>query len=313
MLLLIGNLSAQQTVFTENFSTSSGSSFTTNGAIGSSLWNVTRSGNDFGAKIDGGILSLTNDVGSTANSKGWVLASTSTSNFLPSYNSVLSQNPGIVSWTFNMRQPRANPSGLTYGKFGSAYVLAGTAGSTNSIGSGYAIMLGEYGMTDRIRFVTYNNGIGNYYTKISSSTSGLSDFGKEYTSIRVEYNPANNEWSLYLRKDNSTSFNDPKSGTLVFQSKIVNTEFTNQLLEMTGAYWSAATTKNQAAIYDNISVTVEVPEIISINPDSKIANTGAFTLTVDGKGFTSASKVYWNGILKPTTYLLFITAIIRIT
>ena len=40
----------------------------------------------------------------------------------------------------------------------------------------------------------------------------------------------------------------------------------------------------------------ERPEIISINPDSKIANSIAFPLIVEGKGFTTASKVYWNGV-----------------
>ena len=299
------NLNAQQTVFTETFNTPGtpqSSTFTTSGPIGTSLWTVTRSGNDFGAKIDQGFLTLTNDVGSTGNVKGWVLASTSTSNFLPAYNPILSQNPGIVSWTFNMRQLRGNPAGLTDGLYGVGYVLAGTEGSTNKVGKGYAIMLGQWGNKDAIRFVTYNNGIQTYYTKLSSSSSGLTDFGNEYTSLRVEYNPLNNEWSLYLRKDNTSSFNDPKTGTLAYQGKIANAEFVNEPLTMTGAYWNAATGNKQTAFFDNISVSVVVPEILSINPDSKIANSGAFTLTVEGKGFTTASKVYWNGSLRPTIY-----------
>ncbi|MCZ2337591.1 MAG: hypothetical protein LC127_05190, partial [Chitinophagales bacterium] len=293
-------------VFTEDFNTPGtpqNSNFTTNGHIGTSRWTVTRSGNDFGAKIDQGFLTLTNDVGSAGNAKGWVLASTSTSNFLPAYSPVLSQNPGIVSWSFNMRQLRTNPSGLTDGKFGVAYVLAGTAGSTGTSGRGYAIMLGNGGTADAIRLVTYNNGIQNYYTKLSSKTSGLSDFGREYTSIRVEYNPVNNEWSMYVRKDGSNSFIDPKSGTLISQGKITNSEFVGESLTMTGAYWNAAATAKQTAFFDNISVSVVAPEIISINPDSKIANSGAFTLNVDGKGFTTASKVYWNGSLRTTIYV----------
>lgn len=60
-------LKAQQTVFTENFNapgTPQNSAFSTSGPIGTSRWSVTRSGNDFGAKIDQGFLTLTNDVGS---------------------------------------------------------------------------------------------------------------------------------------------------------------------------------------------------------------------------------------------------------
>lgn len=305
-MLSVSQLSAQTTVFTETFNTPGtpqSSTFTTSGPIGTSLWTVTRSGNDFGAKIDQGFLTLTNDVGSTGNAKGWVLASTSTSNFLPVYSPVLSQNPGIVSWSFNMRQLRNNPAGLTAGNFGVAYVLAGTAGSTGTSGKGYAIMLGQPGNKDAIRLVTYNNGIQNYYTQLSSTTSGLNDFGREYTSIRVEYNPVNNEWSMYVRKDGSNSFIDPKSGTLISQGKITNSEFVGESLTMTGAYWNAATTGKQTAFFDNISVSVVAPEIISINPDSKIANSGAFTLNVDGKGFTTASKVYWNGSLRTTIYV----------
>lgn len=304
--LCSGILNAQQTVFTEDFNapgTPQNSIFTTSGQIGTSRWTVSRSGNDFGAKIDGGILTLTNDVGGAGNVKGWVLASTPTSNFLPSYNPILSQNPGIVSWTFNMRQLRTNPAGLTDGKYGVAYILAGTTGSSGNTGKGYAIMLGNPGTSDPIRLATYNNGVQTYFTKLSSSTSGLADFGREYTSIRVEYNPLNNEWSLYVRKDNSNSFNDPKSGTLVSQGKIVNSDLVNESLAMTGAYWNAVTGTRQTAFFDNISVNVVAPEIISINPDSKIANSGAFTLTVDGKGFTTASKVYWNGSLRTTTYV----------
>ena len=306
LIVSIGTLSAQETVFSENFNaptTPQSPAYTTNGQIGASNWTVTRSGNDFGAKIDQGFLTLTNDVGSIGNIKGWVLASTSTSNFLPAYNPILSQNPGIVSWSFNMRQLRTNPAGLTDGKFGVAYVLAGTAGSTGASGRGYAIMLGNGGATDAIRLATYNNGIQTYYTKLSSNTSGLSDFGREYTSIRVEYNPANNEWSMYVRKDSSTSFNDPKTGTLIYQGKIGNSDYVNEALTMTGAYWNAATTARQTAFFDNISVSVVTPEIISINPDSKIANSGAFNLVVDGKGFTQATKVYWDGVVKPTTFI----------
>ena len=299
-------LKAQKTVFNENFNapgTAQSSSWTTNGQLNTSRWNVTRSGNDFGAKIDGGILTLSNDVSSTGNSKGWVLASTTAANFSPGFNPILSQNPGIVSWTFNMRQIRTNPAGLTNGNYGVGYILAGTAGSTNALGKGYAIMLGQSGTKDAIRLATYNNGIATYYTKLSSNTSGLNDFGRDYTSIRVEYNPVTNEWSVYVRKDNSTSFNDPKSGTLVYQGKISNSEFVNESLPMTGGYWSAATGSRQTAFFDNISVDVVVPEIIAINPDSKIANSGAFNLIIDGKGFTQATKVYWDGVIKPTTFL----------
>ena len=301
-------LQAQQTVFTENFNapgTPQGPAFTTNGQIGTSKWSVTRSNTgDLGAKIDGGMLTLTNDVSSAANAAGWVMASTPTSNYTTLYKDILSQNVGVVSWTFNMRQIRANPSGLGAGKFGSAFILAGTANTSNSVGRGYAIVLGQNTTTDPIRLVTYYNGLATGTTvRITSSTTGLKDFGAEYTSVRVEYNPAVNKWAMYLRKDNPTSFQDPTTGTLVFQQEVPTSDFINESLPLAGAYWNANIAKLQTAFFDNFSVSVETPELISLDPDSKIANSGAFTLTVNGKGFLPTSKVYWNGALRTTTYV----------
>ena len=226
MLFAAVPFEAQRNVFTENFNApgvTQSSAWTTAGPIGNSRWNVTRSGNDFGGKIEGGMLTLSNDVSSAGNSNGWVLATTSTSNFAPGYNPILNQNAGIVSWNFNMRQSRGNPSGLTNGSYGVAYVLAGTADSSFNTGSGYAIMLGNGTNQDPIRFVHYTNGISTYYTKFSSSIKGFKDFGKEYISVRVEYNPATSKWSFYLRNDGS-SFKDPKSGTLMYQGDVINNE-----------------------------------------------------------------------------------------
>ncbi|MBU8882731.1 T9SS type A sorting domain-containing protein [Kaistella sp. DKR-2] len=307
LFMLTGSpLNAQQTVFTENFNapgTPQNSNFTATGSIGTSNWTVARSGGDLGAKIDAGMLTLSNDISTAANVNGWVAASTSTSNYNPLYKPVLSQNTGVVSWSFNMRQIRANPSGFTSGKFGAAFILAGTPGTTNSAGKGYAIVLGQGTTTDPIRLATYSNGLSSIVPKLSSKTPGLSDFGAEYSSIRVEYNPADNKWSLFLRKDNTASFLDPKSGTLVFQDEAVITDYVNESLAMAGAFWNAGTAKIQTSFFDNFSVTVQTPELTALQPDSKIANSGAFTLTVDGKGFLPTSKVYWNGALRTTTYV----------
>ena len=307
LFILTSYVKAQKTVFSENFNapgTPQSSTFSTTGKIGDSRWTVTRSGKDFGARIADGILTLSNDATKGFNNSGWVMATTSSSNYDALYNPILSRNVGVVSWTFNMRQIRANPSGLGGGRYGSAFVLAGTANTTNSVGRGYAIVLGKITTTDPIQLVTYYNGLASGTTvRITSSTMGLTDFGSEYTSVRVEYNPAVNKWTMYLRKDNPTSFQDPNSGTLVFQQEVPTSDFINETLPLAGAYWNALTAKEQTAFFDNFSVSVETPELISLDPDSKIANSGAFTLTLNGKGFLPTSKVYWNGTLKPTVYI----------
>ena len=44
-----------------------------------------------------------------------------------------------------------------------------------------------------------------------------------------------------------------------------------------------------------------VPKIIQLTPQNVIASSGAFSLTIQGSGFTSGSIVYWNTIaLAPT-------------
>lgn len=293
-------VNAQQNVFSENFDapgTPQNATFTQSGLIGTSRWTVTRSGQDFGARISGGMLTLTNDATSSRNNNGWVSATTTTSHFDNTYNPILSQNAGIVSWTFNMRQS-AGLSGFDNGKYGVAFILAGTSGSNNETGKGYAIQLG--GPTKTIRFVRYENGLKNFYTYLSSQNLGK--FGTDYISIRVDYNPANNEWALYARKDGN-AFQDPKAGTLIFQERLPYSNYVNESLPLMGAYWNAGTGANQTAFFDNISVSVQKPEVISIDPDSKIAGSGQFTMTVNGNGFLPTSKVQWKGQDRPTTYV----------
>ena len=298
-LIIAVSLKAQQTVFTDNFNapgTPQNSAYKTSGPIESTRWTVSRNGQDFGARIFGNMLTLSNDVSAAGNNNGWVSATTSNAN-IADYNPILSKNAGIVSWTFNMRQS-ATPSGFNDGNYGVAFILAGTPGSNNVTGKGYAIQLG--GSSKTIRFVRYENGLKNYYTYLSSKNLG--NFSTDYISIRVEYNPANNEWALYGRKDGS-AFQDPKVGTLTFQERLPYSNYVNESLTIMGAYWNAGKKNNQTAFFDNISISVQSPQIISLDPDSKIAGSGAFTMTVNGKGFLPTSQVQWKGQNRPTTYI----------
>jgi len=46
-----------------------------------------------------------------------------------------------------------------------------------------------------------------------------------------------------------------------------------------------------------------LPALTSINPDNKLVNSAAFTLTVNGSGFISSSVVRWNGQNRTTTFV----------
>lgn len=293
------------TVFNDDFSTPNATLYTiANGPISSSTnWTMSRSGADFGSAISSGRLYVTNDGSNGSNANGWVLASTSSSNFSTPYATTLVNNPGVVTWTFNMRQSRSNPSGFGSSNFGTAFILAGTSGTTNLTGTGYAVILGNSGTTDPIRLVRYNSGIRNYTSLIASSTSGLTDFGTQYLSIKVVYTPSSNTWQLFVRNDGTTAFADPNTGTLTAQSSVVNSTYTNSSLPLLGSYFNGGTTSNQTALFDNIRVTVGVPFITTIAPTSRVAGAGSFTLTVNGQNFSNSSIIRWNGNNRTTTYV----------
>ena len=91
--------SAQTVVFSDDFATSTGATYDTDGAIGSSTaWTLARLGADWGARINGGILDVTNDASATANLDGWAFAYTPMSAFSSPYNTTLASNTGIVTW-----------------------------------------------------------------------------------------------------------------------------------------------------------------------------------------------------------------------
>ena len=298
--------SAQTTVFSDDFTTSAGTAYTTaTGAIGTSpKWNMSRSGADFGARITGGFLSLANDTGTSWNTNGWVLASTNTGSFTAPYNTILDSDHGVVTWTFNMRQIRSNPDGFGTTNYGAAYILAGTSGTTNLAGNGYAVVLGNTGKTDPIKLVRYTAGIRNFTTMITSGTTGLTDFGNQYLSIKVTYTPTTDTWQLYVRNDGTTAFLDPTTGSLTSQGTFVNNTYTTSALPLMGAYWNSYSSSNQTAFFDNVKVTVAVPVTTSISPSSKIAGTGTFTLTVNGANFISGTSIVaWNGSNRTTTYV----------
>ncbi|REH01546.1 hypothetical protein [Flavobacterium aquicola] len=299
------NSQSTATVFSADFTASAGTGYTTTaGFVGTStVWSHSTSGTDFGARINGGTATLSNDASAAANANGWNMISTSTSSFTAPYNTALSSNPGMVTWTFNMRQLRANPSGFTSGLYGAAFILAGTSGTTNSVGTGYAVILGNSGKTDPLKLVSYSGGLQTTTQILASNTSGLADFGNTYLSVKVTYTPSTNTWQLFVRNDGS-AFLDPNSGSLTLQGTAINSTYASSVLPIMGAFWNSSTRANQTAVFDNVKVTVAVPTITSISPPSKVAGTGAFTLTVNGTGFVSGtSTVRWNGSNRTTTFV----------
>ncbi len=260
LILAWGIIFAQTTVFNDDFSDYKNANWTTSGQIGSSGWHVTRSGVDWGARrnTNPAQLELTNDASSSGNSNGWVFAHHSTANFGSPYNMVLDGNSGLITWAFNIRQIRDNPAGFDTGNYGAAFILGATDESVKSSGSGYAVVYGQSGATDPVRLAKFSGGItnGSLVNLITSNTSGLTDFGTEYLSVKVTYDPNTNKWELFLRNDGGSTFSDPLSGNLVSQGTAIDSAHTSSSLNYFGAFWQGSTAGNQTSFFDNVSVQI---------------------------------------------------------
>jgi hypothetical protein len=55
-----------------------------------------------------------------------------------------------------------------------------------------------------------------------------------------------------------------------------------------------------------------VPTITSLNPNSVVAGSASFTLTINGTGFLNTSTVWWNGAERPTTFVNATTLTIQV-
>lgn len=245
---------SQITLFSDTFTTNNSVTWSTSGAIGTyPNWSVNRSGNDFGARVNTSRLEITNDTSATANANGWCFAYRDV-DALPEFNTRLSNNTGLITWEFNMRQPQTNPQGFAAGLYGVAFILAGTNINPASQGVGYAVALGQNNTTDPIRLIRYDLGLRGTITNIiTSNTAGLTDFGTEYLSIRVIYNPDTDFWELLLRNDGASAFADPTTGTLVSQGSVKDDTHTGTAgLRYIGGSWFASTAATQVAFFDNV-------------------------------------------------------------
>jgi hypothetical protein len=260
-LVLAAGASRAATVISDDFSVIQNSgSYVTSGPIGLSAWNVTRSGDDWAARIDGNVLELSTDASGTAlaNANGWVFAGLTLSDS-GGFDTTLANSAGVVTWSFNMRQIRDNPAGFTpTNSYGVAFVLGATGNALNNSGNGYAVVLGNSGTTDPIRLVHFTGGLQGTMNNVISAFSALADVGLEHLSLQVTYNPTDNGWTLHGR-DDGAAFADPLSGSLSFIGSASDSTYTGTDLTYMGGYWQGSTSAGQTAKFDNV-VLAAIPE-----------------------------------------------------
>jgi hypothetical protein len=249
-LLTVGTASAA-TVFTETFNR------TNNSTIGNNWVESNPGGGDVAiASQELNILSNSNF------DSGLSYITMATSNFASPFASILTNNPGLVTWTFNMRSGQSDLSGFSTDNEGIAVVLAATS-SDMSTANGYAVVWGQSGTTDPIRLVRFAGGLDSNTNLTSMITaSGASGTGGDpntsYMSVKVTYNPNSDTFELFTRSDGTSAFSDPAAGTYTSAGTLVNTTYTSSTITsfaLVGAYGA----NNQDLYFDSIGIDV-VPE-----------------------------------------------------
>lgn len=208
------------------------------------------------------VLSNQLKLGSTTAGRDYIYADISTL-----YNSVYNTNTSTLTWSFNMRQSRTDPSGFDAGNYGVAFVLGC---STNNFltGSGYAVVLGNSGTSDNLRLVKFAAGIsGN--AGLTNIIAPVVDYGNDYLTIKVTYNPIGNNWSLFVGS-NLAAFDNPltASYTQLGATTSDNTYTGVDLLYM-GCLWNHSTGASDLAYFDNINI----PSLCTLAPEPTVQAT----------------------------------------
>lgn len=223
----------------------------------------------------------------------------STSTFSSPYNTTLSSNPGIVTWTFNFRWNRAssnNPAAPASGSYGQAIILAGSSATLTS-GTGYAIVYGSSSTPDPIRLVRYSAGISTLTDIISSGANDIANTNN-YVSVRVTYDPSSNTWALFIRDDGASAWADPSSGvTNQIGSNTVNSTYTGSALGSFGFLWSHSNTAGNTGDFDNLKVTVVSACTPPATPTTPTAasNPACNSTTLNTLTAPAGEVWYWQG------------------
>jgi trimeric autotransporter adhesin len=185
-------------------------------------------------------------------------ASMSTAGFLAPWASTLAGNPGKVTWNVNMQSARPELSGFAIGSNGIGLALASTAGAFGTT-NGYAVVWGQPGTTDPIALVRFTGAVS--VPILAGTGTPFGDMNANFLSVRVEYEPSTNTWTMLARDDGASAFADPETGAgYVNFGSVVNSDHTSATIAQTGMF--GFYTSNGATDlyrYDNYSIDV-VPE-----------------------------------------------------
>jgi len=109
--------------------------------------------------------------------------------------------------------------------------------------------------TDPVRLVKFASGLTSVPTTIAENAA--QDATSDYWSVRVTYDPASDNWSLFTRDDGTGGFADPSTGvTTQSGTTVADSTYTTTPLTHAGALWVYSTAANQTASFDNFNLSL---------------------------------------------------------
>jgi len=199
------------------------------------------------------------------------------------FTSVFKNNTSIIEWSINFRSPNEVPQGLTNGGAGftgGAFVLGMESPTLRSCSyrtRGYAVIFGDAsGAGNRVKLVhfiggtTDNNCATNnqpHYTFFnwnSTNTTNciISDdqnLTTSWYSVKIQYNPLNDEWRLFVRNDGGSPQDPQTLNDTHCKGVNVNSTYTTTNLPILGLYACLPDDNNLRTIrYDNLRIKSNV-------------------------------------------------------
>jgi len=304
-LMLSVNLGwGQTTVFSDDFDRGSVVSPLSSGGTPSMTYTTvsTGAGTSTTTLTTGSDYTLSLATNATTGTAGRTYVSGPLSTFSSPFNTTLSSNNQLVTWSFNMRTNRGSGlSGFDAGNYGSAVVLAcDKSDFLSTTAKGYVVYMTK-GTNNKINIGSFTQGLSlsSYVTSfIGPSTELASNIN--FVSVKVTYLPSTNTWSLYVRDDTSSTVpGNPTTTSTQVGSSVVNSVNTAVAMTHFGFLWNHSTgsASSNSGRFDNFKVTVNTPTINAPSVSSLTGFTATGSTNSAEQSFTVSGQFLTNSIV----------------
>lgn len=194
--------------------------------------------------------------------------------FSSPYNPTLSSNPGVVTWSFNIRENHGTMSGLgSSQRYIGVVLVASEANLLSPTCTGYMVSQGTT-TTSGYQLVRFGAGLGTSGTTTTIISGPTLASSKDYMSVKVTYDPTTNTWTLYERTDGPSltpTWSDPSTTATQIGSPTVDNTYTSTATSVFGFFLNhPASTVAFNGFFDNFKVTVTpiVNPTLSVSPST---------------------------------------------